>query len=184
LAGHDPLAPGEPDPVQSIEQEYGLQLPGDLSTVLGSGADLSMAADGISGDSPKFAVRTRTDGAAAARVLDRIRRTTEAHGGDFPLTYQTTPDGLSISNDPGYLASLTARGKPTLSGLKSFHSALPEASGANFVAFVNIDAIVAEMRTDPANTADVQTLSAFSAAGLTVRMTGTTASLYVRLLAH
>jgi hypothetical protein len=184
LAGQNPLQPGEPDPLQSFEQEFGLRLPADLSTVLGSGVTVSMAADGFSSDSPKFAVRTHTDGPAAARVLDRIRRTTEANGEDFPVIYQASQDGLTVSDDRSYLASLGATGKPTLSGLKSFRSALPEASGATVVAFVNIDAIVADARTDPANAEDVKALSAFSAFGLTLRMSADSASLHVRLLAH
>ena len=180
----DPQRPGTVGSLESMERQYGLNLPADLTTVLGSGLAVSVAADGVSSGSSKFAVRTNTDGAAAARVLDRIRRTSQAHGLDFPLTYRASGNTFILANDPSYLASRATGGQQTLSGLKSFHSAVPEASGASIVAFVNIDAIVADMRADPGNTDDLQALSAFSAAGLTVRTTGGSASLHIRLLAH
>jgi hypothetical protein len=176
--------PGAVGSLESMEQEYGLNLPADLMTVLGSGLVVSVAADGLSGGSSKFAVRTNANGAAAVRVLDRIRRTSQAHGLDFPLTYRASGNDFTLANDPNYLASLATGGQPTLSGLKSFKSALPEASGASIVAFVNIDAIVADLRGDPGNTDDLQALSAFGAAGLTVHITGGSASLHIRLLAH
>jgi Protein of unknown function (DUF3352) len=180
----DPDQGGGPDMLQSMEEQYGLRLPADLTALLGSGLTFSMAADGLSSGAVQVAVQTRTDGPAAVRVLDRIRDTTEANGLDFPLTYRATANGLTVANDPGYLASLGATGGPTLSGLKSFRSALPEASGASMATFVNIDAIVAELRSDPDNTDDLQALSAFSAAGLTLHSTAGSASLHIRLLAH
>lgn len=177
---------GDPEQgsLQSMEQQYGLRLPADLTTVLGSGLILSVAGDGLASGAVKFAVQTHTDGPAAVRVLDRIRHATEANGLDFPLVYRATGTGLTVANDPGYLASLGARGGPTLSSLKSFRSALPEAAGANMAAFVNLDAIAAQLRTDPGNADDVQVLSAFSAVGLTVHTTAGSASLHLRLLAH
>ena len=55
---------------------------------------------------------------------------------------------------------------------------------AQYTAFVNLDAVAASMRSGGASQDDLQTISAFSAAGLTLRVSGSTASLHVRVLTH
>ncbi len=173
-----------PGSLLSFEQEWGLRLPSDLTTVLGTGLTVSVAGPGISGGAAKFAVRTHSNGAAAAAVLDRIRRAVQAHGTDFPLTYRVTPTGLLAGDDAGYLDSLGNPGTATLAGLKSFRSALPEASGATEAVFVNLDAIAADLRAHSGDPDTLQALSAFSAAGLSVHYGGGSASLHVRLVAR
>ena len=182
--GPDRAALGASGSVQDLELQYGIRLPNDLTTLLGSGVTVSVAAHGVSGGSAAYAVQTHTDGTAAVRVLDRIRGAVQANGEDFPLSYRATSSGLVVSDDPGYLATLNGTGSATLGNLKGFHSALPELSGASVAGFVNLDAIVADMRADPDKANDVQTLSAFRALGLTVHTESGSASLHIRLLAH
>jgi hypothetical protein len=178
-------APSPSDMIDGLQQQFGIQLPQDLKTLVGTGVTAAVSADGLTGGSPKFVVQSRTDGAAAARVLDRIRQATEQPGGPgFPLRYQTSSNGLIVGNDPGYLAAVSASGGSKLSGLASFRQALPDRAGAQYTAFVNLDAIAASMRAGGASQDDLQAISAFSAAGLTVRISGNTADLHVRLLAH
>jgi hypothetical protein len=178
-------APSPSEMIDQLQQEFGVQLPGDLKTLVGTGVTAAVSADGLTGGSPKFVVQSHTDGAAAARVLDHVRQALEVPDGPgFPLQYQSTSNGLIVGNDPGYLAAVSSGSGPKLSGLAAFRQALPDRAGAEYTAFVNLDAIAASMRADGASQDDLQAISAFSAAGLTVRISGNTANLHVRLLAH
>jgi hypothetical protein len=173
------------DALNSLEQQFGVRLPADLKTLLGSGLSVSMEAHGLAGDgAPKFAVQTHTDGAAAARVMDNIRHAMENDGADFPVSYRATATGLLVASDPDYLATVNAGSSPKLSGLASFRDALPDRAGATDTAFVNLDAIAAELRAQGQNSDDLKTLEAFSAVGLTMKVEGGTATLRIRLIAH
>ena len=108
----------------------------------------------------------------------------EGQGADFPVEYRATSNGLIVGNDPDYLAEVSSNGGAKLSSLAAFRQALPDRVGAEYAAFVNLDAIASSMRADGASQDDLQAISAFSAAGLTVRTSGTTPSLRIRLLAH
>jgi hypothetical protein len=178
--------PASPDDaLNSLQQQFGVRLPDDLKTLLGSGLSVSVEAHGLAGDGTlKFAVQTHTDGAAAARVMDNIRHAVEDQGGDFPISYRATSTGLLVASDPGYLAAINAGSSPKLSGLASFRDALPDRAGATDTAFVNLDAIAAELRAHGQNSDDLKTLEAFSAVGLTMKVDGETATLRIRLLAH
>lgn len=178
--------PPDPDDVlDSLQQEFGVRLPDDLKTLLGSGISVSVDAHGLAGGStPKFAVQTHTDGAAAVQVMDNIRHAMENAGTDFPVSYRATPTGLLVASDPDYLATINAGSSPKLSGLASFGQALPDRAGATEAVFVNLDAIAAELRTQGESSDDLKTLEAFSAVGLTAKVQGGTATLRVRLIAH
>jgi Protein of unknown function (DUF3352) len=185
----DPTQSGlaTPDPselIDSLQQEFGIRLPEDLKTLVGTGVTVAVATDGFNGDVPKFALQSRTNGPAAVVVLDRIRQAVEMQGADFPVEYRTTSNGLIVGNDPDYLAAVTASSGAKLSSLAGFRQSLPDRAGAQYTAFVNLDAIASSMRAGGASQDDLQAISAFSAAGLTVRTSGTTASLHIRLLAH
>jgi hypothetical protein len=187
--GTDPsglLGPSDPnEALDSLQQQFGVKLPDDLKTLLGSGVSVSVEAHGLAGDSmPKFAVRTATDGAAATKVMDNIRHAVEDGGADFPLSYRATSTGLLIASDPEYLAAINAGNSPKLSGTPTFRQALPDRAGATETAFVNLDAIAAELRAHGQGSDDLKTLEAFSAVGLTAKVQGGTATLRIRLLAH
>jgi Protein of unknown function (DUF3352) len=185
----DPTQSGlaAPDPsemIDALQQEFGIRLPEDLKTLVGTGMTVAVAADGINADTPKFVLQSRTNGAAAVGVMDRIRQAVQEQGADFPVEYRATSNGLIVGNDPDYLAEVSSNGGPKLSSLAAFRQVLPDRVGAEYSVFVNLDAIASSMRADGASQDDLQAISAFSAAGLTVRASGTTASLHIRLLAH
>ena len=161
-------------------------MPDDLKTLVGTGVTAAVSADGLTGGSPKFVVQSRTDGAAAAQVLDHVRQAFEQPGAP----------GLPVPV-PGQLERPDLRQRPGLPGRRSGRPAArscpawrrsgspsQDRAGAQYSAFVNLDAIAASMRTGGASQDDLQAISAFSAAGLTVRISGNTADLHVRLLAH
>ncbi len=178
-------APSPSEMIDQLQQQFGIQLPDDLKTLVGTGVTAAVSADGLTGGSPKFVVQSHTDGQAAAQVLDHIQQAMEAPGGPgFPLQYQSNSNGVIVGNDPGYLAAVNSGSGPKLSSLAAFRQSLPDRAGAQYTAFVNLDAIAASMRTSGASQDDLQAISAFSAAGLTVRISGNTADLHVRLLAH
>ncbi len=179
------VPPNPDDVLDALQQEFGVRLPDDLKTLIGSGVSVSVEAHGLAGGgTPKFAVQARTDGAAATRVMDNIRHGMENAGADFPLVYRATSTGLLVASDPEYLATMYAGSGPKLSGLASFRQALPDRAGATETAFVNLDAIAAELRAQGGSSDDLKTLEAFSAVGLTAKVQGGTATLRVRLLAH
>ncbi|MFL6162675.1 MAG: DUF3352 domain-containing protein [Jatrophihabitantaceae bacterium] len=189
FAGSDPSGQlGGTDPadlVDELQQQFGIRLPGDLKTLFGTGVMASVAVDGLAaGDTPKFAVQSRTDGAAAVRVMDRIKAAVQQDGEDFPLSYRATSTGLIVASDPAYLSTVSAAGTARLSGVAGFRQALPDRSGATASVFVNLDEIAAEMRSSGASQDDLRTMAAFSAVGLTVHVDGDSATLRVRLLAH
>jgi len=187
FTGPDESQLGSPDDaLDSLQQQFGVRLPDDLKTLLGSGISVSVEAHGLAGggDTPKFVVQTRTDGPAANRVMDNIRHAVENGGADFPVSYRATATGLLVASDPAYLAAVNAGSSPKLSGVSSFRQALPDRAGATETAFVNLDAIAAEMRAQNASPDDLKSLEAFSAVGLTAKVQGGTATLHIRLLAH
>jgi hypothetical protein len=182
----DQLQPGSPDDaLDSLQQQFGVRLPDDLKTLLGGGISVSVDAHGLAGDStPKFAVQTATDGAAAVKVMDNIRHAMENGGADFPVSYRATATGLLVASDPDYLAAINAGNSPKLSDVSSFRQALPDRAGATETAFVNLDAIAAELRAQGQSSDDLKMLEAFSAVGLTAKVQGGTATLRIRLIAH
>ncbi|HET6209790.1 MAG TPA: DUF3352 domain-containing protein [Jatrophihabitans sp.] len=185
---NDPSQSGmAPDPlamVDSLQQQFGIQLPSDLETLVGTGVTAAVSSDGLNGDMPRFVVQSHTDPAAATNVMDHVRQAVQAQGSDFPVQYRATSNGLILGDDAGYLAAVSSSSGPRLAGMAAFRQALPDRAGAQYTAFANLDAIATSMRTGGASQDDLQAISAFSAAGLTVRISGSTATLHVRLLAH
>lgn len=193
LPSNDPNFPNDPnltmptpsEMIDNLEQQFGVRLPDDLKTLVGTGVTASVAADGLASGSPKFVVQSRTDGPAAVAVLDHLRHAMQEPGAPgFPLQFRSTSTGVILGNDPGYLASVGSSSGPKLSSLAAFKQSLPDRAGAQYTAFVNLDAVASSMRTGGASQDDLQTISAFSAAGLTLKIDGNTANLHVRLLAH
>ena len=177
-------APDPSEMVDALQQEFGLRLPDDLKTLVGTGVTVAVSTDGLNGDMPKFVLQSHTNGAAAVQVMDNIRRAAEEQGADFPVEYRATSNGLIVGDDPDYLAAVSSGGGVTLSSWPAFRQSLPDRAGAEYTAFVNLDAVASSMRADGANQDELQAISAFSAAGVTMRTSGSTASLHVRLLAH
>lgn len=182
-SGFGPADPGAA--LDMLQEQFGVRLPDDLKTLLGSGLSVSVEAHGLVGDAmPKFAVQTRTDGAAAVHVMDNIRNAVAGEGLDLPVSYRATSTGLLVASDPDYLSAVNAGGFPELSGVSEFRQALPDRAGATEAVFVNLNAIAAELRAQGRSSDDLKTLEAFSAVGLTSKVQGGTATLRVRLLAH
>ncbi len=174
---------GGGDPISILQDEFGLNLPTDLETLLGDDVTVGLdsASFGSDAASPKFGVLTKGDGDAAARVLDKVTTGFSNTGMDLPIKYKSTGSGLALASDQAYLDELTSTSGAKLSGVPGFAAALPDLSGATMAAFVNLDAVTDAMRKTGASADDIAFASSFSAAGLTVSGTG---SVHLRLVAH
>jgi hypothetical protein len=171
-------------PADALDQ-LGISMPGDLDTLLGS--DVLVAVDSkniTSDDLPEIGVLTRTDGQAASKVLDRLRAHLTDNGGDFPLHYRATAGGVVAATDEQYLAKLLAPSGDRLSKVAGFRQAVPDLRDASAAAFVNLDAIGADLRAHGTSSQDLRQLTAFRAIGLTVATAGDTSTLHVRLVAR
>jgi hypothetical protein len=176
--------PDGEDPAAVLDQ-LGISMPGDLDTLLGSDVLVAVDSKNITGDNvPEIGVLTRTDGQAATKVLDRLREHLTDNGGDFPLHYRATPSGVVAATDEQYLAKLLNPSGDRLSKVAGFRQAVPDLKGASAAAFVNLDAICADLRAHGANSQDLRQLAAFRAIGLTVATAGGVSTLHVRLVAR
>ncbi|HTZ42589.1 MAG TPA: DUF3352 domain-containing protein [Jatrophihabitans sp.] len=169
----------EGDPLTTLADRYGLSVPADLSTLLGTGVRASVDGDGLDSDNPKYAVHSSTDGAAATRVMDRIRA---AAGGSLPFTYRSDSTGFAVGSDAAYLAKVSAGSGPTLSSRPEYRQALPDASGAGLITFVDFDAVRRSLARS--GTTALDHLESFRSAGLTVGDVDGTPTVHLRLLAH
>jgi len=171
------------DPIQSLQDQFGITLPRDLDTLLGHGVSVAVDSNGIDRGMPHIAVRTVTDGKAAVRVLDKVRDAVQQYGTDLPFSYREVPGGLLAGNDKGYLDQVAGAGGG-LGGQGAFTKALPDLAGASMVGYVNFDAISGELAKGGGRADQRAALSSFQAAGMTVRLENGITTLHVRLLAH
>ncbi|MCW2521955.1 MAG: hypothetical protein JWO63_290, partial [Frankiales bacterium] len=186
LTGGSSSGGGDSDPaalIKQYEREFGISLPGDLKTVLGDDLLFSLDSAGLP-DSPRIAVRTATDPGAATRVLDKLKAALAAHGEPFPVSVQSAADGLVVSNDPDYGRSIARLAGAKLSSQDDFKATMPEESTGAGSAYVNLNAIVAQLKKAGASADDLGALTAFRAIGLTSTVTGGTSTITIRILAN
>ncbi|MEO6701774.1 MAG: DUF3352 domain-containing protein [Jatrophihabitantaceae bacterium] len=179
--GSLPGVAGAPvDPFTMWQQQFGLDLPGDLDTLLGSSQLLAVDAASFGGhQGPRVGVRTWTDGKAAVGVLDKLAA---GFGPSFPVHYRVTDDGVVAGTDDGYLTSLTAPTGPRLATVAGFKDALPDLAGAPVAGYLNLDAIAASLRANGADSQTLQQLAPFRAVGMTVRQAGGISTIRLRLV--
>jgi hypothetical protein len=126
--------------VEEMLEESGLELPGDLTALLGDDATISARLNqGASGD-PDIAAQIST------READRAMGLLDALGRPFgfpedSLHAQRTADGYLVSTSPGY-DPRAAAGVPTLGADPAFQKAVPDSARAGLIGYVNIGAIL------------------------------------------
>lgn len=154
-----------PELTKSFTEEYGLTLPDDLKPLLGK--NLAIAIDKDTSKGPKIAARIKTDPAKAEavveKVLDLIRTKTST---EIPLVKAKDAETLVLSTDQEY-ADLVLKGG-NLGQSESFKQAVPDASGAVMVGYVDFAAIGA---LDKKVGSD-KDYAALRSAGLSTRLTG------------
>jgi hypothetical protein len=175
--------PTPDDLVTQFSEEFGLTLPADLKVLFGS--QLLVAVDFVGPSAgPRIAARARTDGAAAAAVLAKLRNSVALKGSSWPLTSQRTPDGIAVATSPDYLKTVLSRSGATLASDKNFRAAVPDAARPDVTAYANLDAIAQAMRRGGASADDLKAISAFRALGASSSTDNGVGTFRVRLLAH
>lgn len=181
-AGLGAQAGGEEFP-QVLADEFGLNLPSDLDTLLGRNLTLAVDGNGLAGQDnvPSIGIITQGDGPAAGDVLKKVAAATAQFGGGQPFVYRTSPTGVAAATNQSYLDELGQASGPTLGNTAAFRAALPDLAGATAAGYLNFDLIAAAMRQSGASADDLRVISGFSALGFTVNADG---SIHVRLLAR
>ena len=132
------------DAMRELSQETGLDVPGDLETLLGSGVSVSIGHDfdfeaaenSDDGSGLPIAVTVKGDPAAIEQVLDKIR----AKAGDVPFLGSDSAGGLvAIGPSAEYRRHVLDGGG--LGDSDAFTSVVPDAGNASSLFYVDIDAL-------------------------------------------
>ncbi|HET6909918.1 MAG TPA: hypothetical protein VFH54_11310 [Mycobacteriales bacterium] len=131
-------SPGS-DPLVAVQHATGLSLPGDATTVFGSGLVVSYG--GLVGGLPNIGVRSKpADLAAAEQVAHRVSSVLQSHAGP-PLAVSSAGGDLVVATSPDYADAIAHR-----SGLGNdarFKTALGAMPGnVTFAAYVDLGDIL------------------------------------------
>jgi hypothetical protein len=130
--------------MSDLSQQTGLDLPGDVETLLGSSAALSISKDfdfeaatnSADGVGLPVALTVKGDPAAIGKVLDKIRAQA-GDAGSSVLASDSSGDLVAIGPTPAYRKSVLAGG--ALGDTDAFRSVIPDADHASAVFFVDVD---------------------------------------------
>ncbi|MEV0237168.1 hypothetical protein [Nonomuraea sp. NPDC050786] len=126
--------------IDQAQSQLGLQLPGDLATVVGQNFTLAVDSQGLGGDQIKGGVRVVTDPAKAQAVLDKVQKALSAQGQGAPQIAKVAGDGvLAVATTDEYAKQLAAEG--TLGDSETFQTAVANADDANYAVFVDLDKV-------------------------------------------
>ena len=132
------------DAMRELSQETGLDVPGDLETLLGSGVSVSIGNDfdfeaaenSDAGSGLPMAVTVKGDSAEIEQVLDKIR----AKAGDVPFLGSDSGGGLvAIGPSAEYRQHVLDSGG--LGDSDAFTSVVPAAGNASSLFYVDVDAL-------------------------------------------
>jgi hypothetical protein len=132
------------DAMRELSRQTGLDVPGDIETLLGSGVSLSIGDDfdleaaenSDDGSGLPIAVTVKGDPAAIEGVLDKIR----AKAGDVPFLGSDSGGGLvAIGPSAEYRQHVLDGGG--LGDTDAFSSVVPDAGSASSLFYVDIDAL-------------------------------------------
>jgi hypothetical protein len=171
----DRTEPGSFDQaVAAFETESGLVLPEDLRTILGDNVTAVLDSEGLTPDnvtSPAdlanlgFGFRFVTDPAAISDVVSRVQAKLDASGAPFTITSQETDDGLVVASNQAYADTLAGGGD--LGDSDAFQTAVPDASNAEAVVYVDLDKV--KEAADAFGEDDTATLEPMRAFGMTLQ---------------
>ncbi|MBI4942348.1 MAG: hypothetical protein HY830_16515 [Actinobacteria bacterium] len=155
------------DLVDVAATTVGLDLPGDLATLLGDTAAVSVGGPGADG-TPSVGLEVTTSGAGLGDLVDTLSGLASDAG--VPLTAKVVDGGYVAGTDTEALAALEAPGA-RLSAVPRFRDAAPDAVAASVVAFADVQGLLAAYGdTMPADArADLAPLDAL---GVTVVVDG------------
>ncbi|MFG3441768.1 DUF3352 domain-containing protein [Nonomuraea sp. NPDC047897] len=126
--------------IDQARQQYGLELPGDLATMLGKNLTVAVDSEGLDTQQVKGGVRIVTDPAKAQAVLDKVQRAMTANGAAAPQIAKVAGDDtFTIATTQDYAQKLSEEG--TLGDSETFQKAVADGADANFALFVDLDKV-------------------------------------------
>jgi hypothetical protein len=153
------------DLAKNLSEAYGIALPGDLKPLLGK--NFALAVDKDSGDGPKIAARMETDPAKAEAVVNKVTRVLRSQTGvNVPIKKAKDGDSLVVATDQAYAGQVLKGGN--LGGTEAFKQAVPDATGAVMLGYVDFGAISSLTEEFSSN----KDLAALRSAGYVVRVAG------------
>jgi hypothetical protein len=163
--------------LDSIQQQTGLRLPGDLATLLGRSAVFSLGSLPRAGAEPLVGVRSRpTDVGAGRKIAEQIAALARSSGGVTVETRQAGDDVI-LAVGPGYAGRLAEDGR--LGDAKLFRSAMGDLPAkVGFAAYADLGSLVRDVRRD---SADFSHLAGF---GVSTWQDGKSQRLRIRLVAR
>lgn len=126
--------------LSEIEAQYGVRLPDDLKTLLGS--DVLVAADGgaLLTGLPGIGLRSVTDPDAAADLAGRLQRALDPLTGGFGLEARGVDDGLVVATSQAYADTLESA-PGGLTDDEVFAEAVPDAGEATALLWVDLETL-------------------------------------------
>jgi hypothetical protein len=129
--------------LDQLGQESGLELPGDVETLLGSSTALSISKDfdyeaaamSDDGNGVPVAVTVKGDPAAIEKVLTKLRA--QAHGAAATLGSDSSGDLVAIGPTAAYRQQILSGGH--LGDTDAFRTVVPDAAHASLVLYVDLD---------------------------------------------
>lgn len=135
------LAPGELEAgLADLEAQYGITLPDDLETLAGDDVVFAVDGEGLLTSVPGIGMRSITDPAAGADLAARVESALASLTGGFGITAQGTSDGMVVATTDDYAAQLESSGGG-LGADPTYQDALPDATDASFLVFVDFSAV-------------------------------------------
>jgi hypothetical protein len=132
------------DPLSDIEQDTGLDLPGDLQTLLGRAVTFSLGGDAPASvddvenieDVPAGLV-IHGDADRITGVITKLEDHFDLHLADVPLVVDSSTDRVVVATSKDYASELLSAG--SLGSKDGFRSAVPDADRATGVLYVDFD---------------------------------------------
>ncbi|MFL6155751.1 MAG: DUF3352 domain-containing protein [Marmoricola sp.] len=161
------------DLVAEAEQETGLQLPGDLATLLGSGVTLSVGgtppddlADLTSLADLPLGLVLHGDGSKIKDIITKVQDHVGVSLADIEVGVLSSDSKVVLSPSKNYAEDLL--GKGTLGGSSTFTDAVPNADKASAIVYLNFDsawraALIKLARDTGADADDVDAVEANTA---------------------
>ncbi|MEO3797180.1 DUF3352 domain-containing protein [Nonomuraea sp. B10E15] len=177
------LALGATQAQQMLAQaktRLGLDLPGDLATLVGKNFTFAVDSEGLSNNQFKAGARIATDPAKAQAILDKVQRAMATGAQGAPQLAKVAGDGVfTVATTDDYAKKLAETG--TLADSETFQTAVANPEEANMALFVDLDKIESlylnSMQGDDKANAQV-----LKAVGMSTSMTDSSATFSLRVL--
>ncbi|GAA0953925.1 hypothetical protein GCM10009560_77200 [Nonomuraea longicatena] len=165
--------------LDEAKTKYGLQLPGDLATLMGENLTVAVDSQGLGGDQINVGVRAVTDPAKAKAVVDKVLNGMSSGGQAPPLARVEGEGTYTVATNDAYAKKLSEEGG--LGDSDSFKTAVPDADSATFGAFVDLNKIES-MYTANLQGENKANAEVLRAVGLSGKASGNEGSFSLRVL--